>query len=561
MTAVSVKEPMFVRPPIRRLITVRRAVVAAVVLLALLAAGWFVALPLLLRRAVDGALRDAGVREGVHYRVDKATPWGSRLTHLAAGSAVTIKRVDLNYSLRDLWHGRIDAIRLIGANITLAVNDGAVDLAPITSLVSFTRTARARGSAPPTAAAPAATRPAALPLELFTFTDSRLTFVTPQQRVEIPVSGSMMQEAPSRLNVRLDAGEKRSLLLNAAIDLSAKQVTFEGGAHAGQTLSVIRAIWPGVDTAVAGRLLLNGQANWGDDFAANARLQISESEGEAISSDYKLQLSRGVLEVDVAGPSNRRRVRLTVKDAAIVWSKDFVVEAAGGEVVLTQLTPPRTLPRQLLTAGLLKIGDMRFTDGELEFEMTEGRTMLINQTRWSWLGGQASASEVRVGPGVPFRATLQIRNVDLKELLAAYSSDKLDGEGKLSGQLPIEVTGGRVNIGSGQLTSLQGGQLRIKDRAMIDQVAAQAGASQQVKQSITEALADFVYDRMSVQFVDRPDGLLTRVQFGGQGRTGSKQEMTFDLRITGLEDLLNSYLRIQSALSAARERAEKAGRP
>ena len=562
MTRLTIQDPT---TPIRRrrVVTARRALIAAGVLLLALAGTWFIVLPLVLQKVVHDALHDAGVREQVHFNVASATPWGSRLIDVAAGSAVTIGRVDLNYSPADLWQGRINAIRLTAARIKLDVTDGQIDLKPITSLVSFSRTAQAK---PPTKS-PAATnrtttRPSrGLPLELFSFRDSTLTFVTPARTVDIPVSGSMTQDAEHRLKLRLDAGEEQSLLLAAEVDPVAKSATFQGGAHAGQTLSVVRSIWPSADVAVAGRLLLNGSANWAKGLAGRATVQITQNDLEANSSEHKLQLSGGVLEIDITGPANKRRVRLGARDVVLTWTDVFRVEGAGGEIVLTQLTPPITLPGQVLTAEKLTIGDMEFTNGELELEVSEGETMLINETRWNWLGGEARASGVRVGPKTPLRATLQITNVELKDVLAAYSSDKLAGEGKLSGTLPISIENGRVTIGNGQLTSLAGGQLRIKDREMVEQVARQVGASEQVKRNITEAFQDFVYDSLSARFIDRPEGLLTRIRFGGHGRTGSRQEMTFDLRITGLEELLNSYLRIQSALSAARQRAEEGSRP
>lgn len=568
MIAVPLQDPVPARSTQRtRWITARRALVGSVALLLLLAAGWFIGLPLLLRTVINQSLREAGVRETVQFDIAKATPWGSRLTHVVAGEAVTIDRIDLNYSLRDLWYGRLDAIRLMGAGVKLRVNDGRVDVEPILSLVSFSRTAKSDPASPAVEPAdpPAATQPAlrdaarAIPLELFTFSSSTLTFVTPARVVEIPVTGSIAQDSANQLRVRLDAGVDQAVLLSAAIDLSAMRSTFEGGARTGQALSVVRSIWPAADVTVGGRMLLSGFVDWSGELSGQARLEISEVGGSSQPGIGKLHFPSGVFKVEVSGGSQQRSVRLSTKDASFASSEGFSVTGVNGNVILDRLAPLHTPPRQLLTAEALTIGDMKLTDGHMEFEVSEDRSIFVNETRWTWLGGQAWANDVRVSPGRPFRASLHIRDVELTQVLDAYASEKLEGEGKLGGEVPIIVQDGQVTIGNGQLASVQGGRLRMKDREMIDAVAAQAGASQQVKRSITEALQDFVYDRMAVRFLNDPEGLLTRVQFGGHGRTGEKQEMSFDLRVRGVQELLNLALGVHSAVSTAEDRMKRNG--
>ncbi|MEO6436153.1 MAG: YdbH domain-containing protein [Tepidisphaeraceae bacterium] len=571
---MTVKDPSL--KPARRRPRIRRVLIAVGAVVLLGAAAWFIGLPWLLRNRVNAALRDAGVR-AVRFDVARATPWGSRLDNVVAGPVadpavaaepvaapvVQIERVDLSYSLRDLWHGRLDAIKLRGANVTLHVVDGNVDLRPLEALVSFGRRTKTGSATRPSTGGGFGLGDGPLPLELFSFDDSLLTFVTPTRTVEVPVSGSINQDPSQRLKVRLDAGDNHSLMLEGTIDPAAKTATFSGGAHPGRSLLTVRSIWPQADVTVDGKLLLRGSANLTTpaDLTASATLAIVKSSADSTSppdsSGGKLHIEQGVLQVAVEGPSKRRRVRLDVKDVSLASDQGFSAEGVAGEIVLSRLTPPQTLPSQLLRAAKVKIGDVEFTNGELEFEVIDGRTMLVRETRWDWLGGQALAQNVRVSSGRPLHATLSLRNVELKQLLASFAGDKLEGEGKLSGELPITVQDGKVNIGNGQLTSLQGGQLRMKDRETIDKVVQQVGAAEQVKENVTEALQDFEYNRMSARFSDEPDGLLTRLQFGGRGRTGDKQVMTFDLRITGVQDLINLSLGLHSAVSAARERIER----
>jgi hypothetical protein len=141
MTETPVNEPTPTQPPPtrppwyrRHLRRIAAAFIAAGLLIVL--AQW-VLLPWLLHDRIAAALSDAGVRDA-RFHVSRATLWGSQLTEVTAGdaSAVHLDRVDLDYTLRDLWHGRLRAIRIAGTTLKLNVRDGRIDLEPLRGLTA-----------------------------------------------------------------------------------------------------------------------------------------------------------------------------------------------------------------------------------------------------------------------------------------------------------------------------------------------------------------------------------------------------------------------------------------
>jgi hypothetical protein len=97
-----------------------------------------------------------------------------------------------------------------------------------------------------------------------------------------------------------------------------------------------------------------------------------------------------------------------------------------------------------------------------------------------------------------------------------------------------------------------GGSLRIIETTAIDAAVGQsiqAGAGEQVRQGVVEALKDFQYDALRAQLVAASDESTAIVKISGRGRTGKRQPIELDLRVRGLDKLLNAYLGIQHKMT------------
>ena len=529
-----------------------------------LAIGWFVALPWLLRNRVDAVLRAAGVGD-VTFHVAEATPWGSVLTGVQAGDedALGVDRLRIDYSPLDLWNGRLHALRLRGARLELRVREGRVDLSPLTAFVL--------GKDRPTTASTSTGTGAggiSLPVDKIDLVDSTVVFQTDHGTVQIPVDLSVQNRSSKHVLVTAHAGPTRNLLLNADVDLAQSSATFDAAAEPGWTLLTLRSIWPGADVGVEGQMKLGGSVRWGDNSpGGRVRLEVVKPAGADKLAPAKLRLAGGVFEVTGRlGPGPG--ATLALSDAAVA-GEGFSIAGVSGTVALANLSPLATPPRQRLVASEMELGGVKFLDGSLEFQVNDATNIVVNRTQWQTFGGSVSAGDFAISPGRPIAFAVQAKGIELRELLATFAKDKASGEGKLTGELPIVIDGSNVKFGSGRAVALERGRLQIKDAAALAPVAEGAAAaggspsqSEQIKRNIVDALSDFEYDRLTARLEsDGNGGLSAFVRMSGHGRTGAKQSLDYDLRIRGLDGLLRSYLGIRHAMNDVGSTTRKAETP
>jgi hypothetical protein len=401
-----------------------------------------------------------------------------------------------------------------------------------------------------------------LPLNRIELAASKLIVRTPSETIEVPLGGSVAQQSDGRISISVQLDQERILVIGGTLDGS--NLTFAGAADPGRTLLTVRSIWPDAKVGVDGRLKLSGEASWGEHpLIAEAKIEVLPSPTTAASvvSDDKLRITSGVFHVS-ADLGNAIPWRLRGSDAGFVMKQQNVTaDGANGEVDFVSLSPLKTPPGQKLTAGKLKIGEMELTGGTLEFAMRASDTIHVQHTDWTWLGGRAWADDFDIIAGQPVAITVHMRDVELKELLAAFAKDKASGDGKISGDIPVVVVSGSdVRFGNGNVTASRGGKVQISDMAAIlptAEAAAQAASgasSEQVKKNVIEALSDFQYDTLSARLVNEPRGLVTHVQMRGRGRSGNRQPLFYELNLTGLEKPLKVYLKLSDVLSAAATR-------
>jgi hypothetical protein len=554
MSDVAVKEsamPMSERMPrprvARRLISL--SVVAAIIV-ALLGA-WFIYLPWLLRSKVEQALRSGGVR-GVKFDVSRATPWGSELSNVAGGEGnpLGIRRVVIDYSPIDLWDGKLDAIHIVGARITLDAKLGKVDVGPLAQL--FGRVEQPEETAP-------STQPARLPVSRIDLTDSQLVVNTEQQQVTVPLDVTVVSANPGKIVADARLGPNRNMIVGGMIDLAARSATFEGAANAGWTLVTARAIWPDALVGVDGFLQLTGSAQWSDEGAVGLlRVEIGPpaSTTQLATSTDKLHLESGVLVVK-ANFGKEPEVRVSVRDANFKAPDAALTgEGISADVAFSSLSPLATPPDQKVTAKKLSIGQMNLTDGQVTLQMPSTDTINIRETRWNWLGGQIFSQGIRVRSSEPVQMTLQLRDVQLGALLDLLAKEKASGEARLTGTLPVTIDASNVQFGDGRITAVRGGSLQIRDlQAMLPTAEAAARrerdptASEQIKRNIIEALSDFVFDTFTAQLANENGRLVGYVRINGRGRSGAQQPIDYKLNLNGLDDLLRAYLEVRKTVT------------
>jgi hypothetical protein len=202
----------------------------------------------------------------------------------------------------------------------------------------------------------------------------------------------------------------------------------------------------------------------------------------------------------------------------------------------------------------------------MDFQVIDADTIHVEQTQWLAFGGSVWTSDVTLDGAAPIELTLHAQGIELQELLRDFAHGKASGQGRISGELPVVINGSNVQFGDGQVVSLSGGQVQVKDAATLATVAAGAAAAaqsasqkEQLQRNIVQALSDFEYDRLTAQLQSEPGGQLSaHVRMSGHGRTGARQGLDYELNVHRLDLALKSYLSVSRAMEAPKAAATEA---
>lgn len=527
---------------------------------------WFVALPWLLRNRIEAAMKQIGV-QGVQFRVERATPWGSTLSNVGGTetTAVGVQRIAIDYGPDDLMAGKIDVLRLTGGRVELIVQNGKIDFSPLAKFIAQSQSAATKPASPSSA-------PISIPVTRIELADSVFALKTERGLVEVPVDLTVMNSPAS--GITFDArigprtGANKSMVVQGQLAPGNKSAVFQGFADPGWTLLTVASIWPNVQATADGNLEARGNLQWlngGLEGTIEVKIASPTAKTASTSQPTNLHLTSGVLLVM---PNSSPTTPLEVAVAHLSFSdasRGIAAEEIEGRVLFNRISPLGSLENQKGSVKNLTAGQLALANGKLDFQVVGNDTLNIRETRWNWLGGEVIAQGLRVNATDPIKLDLQLRDVDLKQLLDVFAKGKATGDGKLSGVLPVTITGYKIDFGDARITAISGGSVQIKDSAAIlptaeaaAQTAKTPSAAEQVKHNIIEALGDFVFDRLSMQMTKEEGKTVAYVRMSGQGRSGAKQGLDYELRVNGVDSLLKAYINIQAAMPQAADLQQKA---
>ena len=157
--------------------------------------------------------------------------------------------------------------------------------------------------------------------------------------------------------------------------------------------------------------------------------------------------------------------RLQLRDAALGWDMARV-EALQGTLQLDGLQPLRGRVSLVAQGGVLATGTPL---SDLSVDLSLASSVLnVHALRVSLLGGSVHCAPLGL-PWPPSEKTLplEVRQIDLEQLLALLKVDGLSGSGRLSGVLPLAYGDGSVEIIDGQLSSPGAGTLKYAPGATL----------------------------------------------------------------------------------------------
>ena len=173
-----------------------------------------------------------------------------------------------------------------------------------------------------------------------------------------------------------------------------------------------------------------------------------------------------------------------------------------GDIKFTSVWPVATAPGQVLR-GVVEAGGLSPSNATLTFHLLPKPALGVESMRMEFVGGQITASPFIIDPSRPnFETVIGVRQIDLAEVLKLISVDGLGGSGKIDGNIPLMISGGKIVIRDGKLAASGPGVLRLRSDSLPKQIT---GAGESMTLAL-QALADFHYDTLSMDLTENASG-------------------------------------------------------
>jgi len=229
----------------------------------------------------------------------------------------------------------------------------------------------------------------------------------------------------------------------------------------------------------------------------------------------------------------------------------------GGRLALEfpHLPEIATAGSQRLSCQELNLGRLQFGSGMVLFRIDNPRLAYLESLRLDWCDGTIRTSSIKISPDSDrLLLTLYGDRLRLPAILGQFGFGSADGEGRISGSLPLLLSRDNIRFRDGFLYSTPGetGQINLQPS---DLVRSTAGSSEQMQLAL-EALQDFSYNwvrlalntdaeslQLSLQLDGKPN---QRLYFRPQGGGFVKSEVANDFQ--GLALNLNIKVPLQEFL-------------
>jgi hypothetical protein len=206
---------------------------------------------------------------------------------------------------------------------------------------------------------------------------------------------------------------------------------------------------------------------------------------------------------------------VTLQNIAATTAGLGQVDGVNGTIQFDDLTQLTTPPGQTLTIAAINPG-VPVENGAVKFQMQPQGAVQLEDARFPFAGGVISVDPVKVEIGAEqSRYTLRVTDLDIGAFLKQQGFDKLNGEGKVSGVLPLVITPLKASIEKGLLESPACPDLNVCGGVILysGEPPPNAGAGALA----FDALRAFRFDQLRLEVSGPLDGdLETTILFSGR---------------------------------------------
>lgn len=236
-------------------------------------------------------------------------------------------------------------------------------------------------------------------------------------------------------------------------------------------------------------------------IAVNGALEISGDftvNNDGIKSPLTLRLNNGKLKME--------EKRISVEGIHVLLS-------------IPDLLEMRSDPKQQILFEKASLGNITVSDGKIEFQVESARTFFIEKCGFKWCNGNVYTQAMRISPGInDYDLILYCDRLNLAEILDQFGAAKAEGEGTVSGRIPVSYKNSKISFNDGFLFSAPGDGGRIHlTRTEILTTGIPENTPQLAQIELArEALKDYQYDWAKLQLTTEEEDLLLKMEFDGK---------------------------------------------
>lgn len=172
-----------------------------------------------------------------------------------------------------------------------------------------------------------------------------------------------------------------------------------------------------------------------------------------------------------------------------------------------------------LQVASLTVGAFQFAEMNVHLQAESTPALLVERAGFNWCGGNVEARSFRLAPGqTEFDLLLYADRIHLARFLDQLGAGRAEGEGAVSGRIPVKFREGGFRFSDGVLFSMpgQGGTLHVSGT---DSLASMVGRGTPQGAQLDLALAaleSFAYDWARLRLNSEGDALSLALEFNGR---------------------------------------------
>lgn len=237
--------------------------------------------------------------------------------------------------------------------------------------------------------------------------------------------------------------------------------------------------------------------------------------GSFLSGDLGLD---GKLAIDPSGLQGNMNVLLQNGKFEFP-EKNLNIENIRLTLEMPSLPVLRSAPAQKFSFDRVTMGDLILDKGKATWQLESPDSIFIEEGAVKWVGGHVFANAVRISPGInDYVVPIFCDRLVLAEILNQFGISGAEGEGTVSGRIPLHLSKGSVRFEDGFLYSSpgKGGSIKVAVMELLS-----AGIPKNTPQFAqvdfaSEALKNFQYDWVKLFLNSQEEDLLMQMQMNGK---------------------------------------------